>query len=145
MPEVDPNSSVNLDGLSDFELRQFETPARSSRHRTEAFVPALPMAVLVAVVEAGSESLAGDFGDPPATQDDAAGMDANQRSGLESCGRSKCKEAGSNHAQAEATARFPTRRAAQDAIVPLSSREGAPVGSHMRGAVPGDFLPGAGP
>lgn len=55
MPEVDPNSSVNLDGLSDFELRQFETPARSSRHRTEAFVPALPMAVLVAVVEAGSE------------------------------------------------------------------------------------------
>jgi hypothetical protein len=55
MLEVDPNTSINLDGLSDFELRQFETPARASRHRTDAFVPALPVAVVVAVVEAGAE------------------------------------------------------------------------------------------
>ena len=55
MPAVDPKTNINLDGLSDLELRQFETPARASRHRTKAFVPALPMAVVVAVVEAGSE------------------------------------------------------------------------------------------
>ena len=55
MLEVDPKTGINLDGLSDFELRLFETPARPSRHRTEAFVPVLPMAVVVAVVEAGAE------------------------------------------------------------------------------------------
>jgi hypothetical protein len=53
--EVAPDTGINLDGLSDFDLQQFEISVNPNRHSAEAFVPALPVAVVVAVVEAGAE------------------------------------------------------------------------------------------
>lgn len=55
MSEVGPNTSINLDALSDYELQQLETLASTNRNRTVTFVPPFPVAVVVAVVGARAE------------------------------------------------------------------------------------------
>ena len=55
MSEVGPDTGINPDELSDFELQNFERPVNAGRHRVERFVPPFPVTVIVAVVDAGAE------------------------------------------------------------------------------------------